>query len=110
MTGQERRAELEEDIDKWVNLSCEAQGHPEPTIIWTVTGSQVQQYWESLRKSCDPAGSQDTGGDSRDGVGVLVWCWAAVPERLHHVDQQVRVSKSQGTPHIARSGTSCISL
>ncbi|XP_064207008.1 cell surface glycoprotein MUC18 isoform X2 [Anguilla rostrata] len=41
MEGLERPAELEEDMDKWVNLSCEARGHPKPTITWSVTGSQT---------------------------------------------------------------------
>ncbi|XP_061105918.1 cell surface glycoprotein MUC18 isoform X1 [Conger conger] len=41
LKGLDWHAELEEDVDKWVNLSCEAEGYPEPTITWTVTGSQT---------------------------------------------------------------------
>ncbi|KAG9351461.1 hypothetical protein JZ751_022711 [Albula glossodonta] len=41
MNGMERRLEMEENVEKWVNLSCEARGYPKPTITWSVTGIQL---------------------------------------------------------------------
>ncbi|KAJ8388340.1 hypothetical protein AAFF_G00134940 [Aldrovandia affinis] len=41
MKGSGRREEMDENVEKWVNLSCEAQGYPKPTITWSITGSQT---------------------------------------------------------------------
>ncbi|XP_036381592.1 cell surface glycoprotein MUC18 isoform X1 [Megalops cyprinoides] len=40
MKGSGSHAEMEENMEKWVNLSCEAQGHPKPSINWSLTGTQ----------------------------------------------------------------------
>ncbi|CAL8275965.1 unnamed protein product [Arctogadus glacialis] len=39
--SEEREVELEEATGRLVNLSCEAQGHPLPTISWSIVGTQV---------------------------------------------------------------------
>lgn len=39
--GEEQEVQLEEAEGRLVNLSCEASGHPLPSITWSVTGSQV---------------------------------------------------------------------
>ncbi|KAJ3589376.1 hypothetical protein NHX12_010221 [Muraenolepis orangiensis] len=38
--SEDREVELEEATGRLVNLSCEAQGHPLPTISWNIVGSQ----------------------------------------------------------------------
>uniref|UniRef100_A0A8C4ZBF7 Ig-like domain-containing protein n=1 Tax=Gadus morhua TaxID=8049 RepID=A0A8C4ZBF7_GADMO len=39
--SEEREVELEEATGRLVNLSCEAQGHPLPTISWSIVGTQT---------------------------------------------------------------------
>lgn len=39
--GEEQEVQLEEAEGRLVNLSCEASGHPLPSITWSVMGSQV---------------------------------------------------------------------
>ncbi|XP_059912410.1 cell surface glycoprotein MUC18 isoform X2 [Gadus macrocephalus] len=39
--SEEREVELEEATGRLVNLSCEAQGHPLPTISWSIVGTQI---------------------------------------------------------------------
>lgn len=41
MVGVEQEVQLEEAAGRMVNLSCEAQGHPLPSISWNIIGSQV---------------------------------------------------------------------
>ncbi|KAM7373933.1 hypothetical protein PAMP_006617 [Pampus punctatissimus] len=41
MVGVEQEVQLEEGVGRIVNLSCEAQGHPAPSISWNIIGSQV---------------------------------------------------------------------
>lgn len=41
MVGEEQEVQLEEAEGRLVNLSCEAIGHPLPSITWSFTGSQV---------------------------------------------------------------------
>lgn len=41
MVGEELEVQLEEAEGRQVNLSCEALGHPLPSITWSFTGSQV---------------------------------------------------------------------
>lgn len=41
MVGEEQEVQLEEAEGRLVNLSCEASGHPLPSITWSVAGSQV---------------------------------------------------------------------
>lgn len=41
IVGEEQEVQLEEAEGRLVNLSCEASGHPLPSITWSVTGSQV---------------------------------------------------------------------
>lgn len=40
--GGEQEVQLEEAEGRMVNLSCEAQGHPLPSVSWNVIGSQVR--------------------------------------------------------------------
>ncbi|XP_037605561.1 cell surface glycoprotein MUC18 isoform X2 [Sebastes umbrosus] len=40
LVGVEQEVQLEEATDRMVNLSCEAQGHPPPSITWNIIGSQ----------------------------------------------------------------------
>lgn len=42
LLGVEQEVQMEEAAGKMVNLSCEAQGHPTPSISWNIVGSQVQ--------------------------------------------------------------------
>lgn len=41
MLGVEQEVQLEEAEGRVVNLSCEARGHPLPSVSWSVIGSQV---------------------------------------------------------------------
>lgn len=41
MLGVEQEVQLEEAEGRMVNLSCEARGHPLPSVSWSVIGSQV---------------------------------------------------------------------
>lgn len=41
LVGVEQEVQLEEAAGRMVNLSCEAQGHPLPSISWNIIGSQV---------------------------------------------------------------------
>lgn len=43
IVGEEQEVQLEEAEGRLVNLSCEASGHPLPSITWSVTGSQSWQ-------------------------------------------------------------------
>ncbi|XP_041657820.1 cell surface glycoprotein MUC18 [Cheilinus undulatus] len=43
MVGLEQEVQLEEAAGRMVNLSCEAQGHPLPSISWNIVGSQNWQ-------------------------------------------------------------------
>ncbi|XP_008304762.1 cell surface glycoprotein MUC18 [Stegastes partitus] len=40
LVGLEQEVQLEEAAGRMVNLSCEAQGHPLPSISWNIIGSQ----------------------------------------------------------------------
>ncbi|KAM3868977.1 cell surface glycoprotein MUC18 [Diretmus argenteus] len=40
LNGEDREVELEEAAGRLVNLSCEAHGHPLPSISWNIAGSQ----------------------------------------------------------------------
>ncbi|XP_070700035.1 cell surface glycoprotein MUC18 [Pempheris klunzingeri] len=40
LLGGEQEVQLEEAAGRMVNLSCEAQGHPLPSISWSIIGSQ----------------------------------------------------------------------
>ncbi|XP_041808121.1 cell surface glycoprotein MUC18 isoform X2 [Chelmon rostratus] len=40
LEGVEQEVQLEEAAGRMVNLSCEAQGHPVPSITWSIIGSQ----------------------------------------------------------------------
>lgn len=41
--GVDQEVQMEEATGRMVNLSCEAQGHPLPSISWNIIGSQVPQ-------------------------------------------------------------------
>lgn len=41
LAGVEDEIQLEEVAGRSLNLSCEARGHPLPSITWSITGSQV---------------------------------------------------------------------
>lgn len=41
LVGEEQEVQLEEAEGRLVNLTCEAIGHPLPSITWSFTGSQV---------------------------------------------------------------------
>ncbi|KAM4545307.1 cell surface glycoprotein MUC18 isoform 2-T2 [Odontesthes bonariensis] len=43
LMGMEQEVQLEEAAGRMVNLSCEAQGHPLPSISWNIIGSQNWQ-------------------------------------------------------------------
>ncbi|XP_076606718.1 cell surface glycoprotein MUC18 isoform X2 [Chaetodon auriga] len=51
LEGVEQEVQLEEAAGKMVNLSCEAQGHPLPSITWSVIGSQ--NWHEVVNKADD---------------------------------------------------------
>ncbi|XP_072231398.1 cell surface glycoprotein MUC18 isoform X2 [Leuresthes tenuis] len=51
LVGMEQEVQLEEAAGRMVNLSCEAQGHPLPSISWNIIGSQNWQ--EVLSKAND---------------------------------------------------------
>ncbi|XP_076017579.1 cell surface glycoprotein MUC18 [Genypterus blacodes] len=53
--GQELELELEESVGGVVNLSCEAHGHPLPTITWDIVGSQT---WYEVVKRADDLSAQ----------------------------------------------------
>ncbi|XP_069395664.1 cell surface glycoprotein MUC18 isoform X2 [Paralichthys olivaceus] len=40
LVGVDQEVQLEEATGRMVNLSCEAQGHPLPSISWSIIGSQ----------------------------------------------------------------------
>ncbi|XP_077448209.1 cell surface glycoprotein MUC18 isoform X1 [Stigmatopora argus] len=40
LVGEEQEVHLEEALGRTVNLSCEARGHPAPSITWIFVGSQ----------------------------------------------------------------------
>eukprot|EP00064_Thunnus_orientalis_P005132 superscaffoldBa00000491_g5145 len=40
LVGVEQEVQLEEATGRMVNLSCEAKGHPPPSISWNIIGSQ----------------------------------------------------------------------
>lgn len=42
IVGGEQEVQLEEAAGRMVNLSCEAQGHPLPSVSWSIVGSQVR--------------------------------------------------------------------
>ncbi|MEQ2192844.1 hypothetical protein XENOCAPTIV_018282, partial [Xenoophorus captivus] len=48
VVGVEEEVQLEEVAGRMVNLSCEAQGHPPPSISWNIIGSQVSQLTSSI--------------------------------------------------------------
>ncbi|XP_026184386.1 cell surface glycoprotein MUC18 [Mastacembelus armatus] len=41
LVGADQEVQLEEATGRMVNLSCEAQGHPLPSISWNIIGSQT---------------------------------------------------------------------
>ncbi|KAM8742118.1 cell surface glycoprotein MUC18 [Acanthopagrus schlegelii] len=43
LVGVEQEVQLEEAVGRMVNLSCEARGHPLPSITWNIIGSQNWQ-------------------------------------------------------------------
>ncbi|XP_028276705.1 cell surface glycoprotein MUC18 [Parambassis ranga] len=47
LVGVEQETQLEEATGRMVNLSCEAQGHPLPSISWNIVGSQSWQEVET---------------------------------------------------------------
>ncbi|XP_029304893.1 cell surface glycoprotein MUC18 isoform X2 [Cottoperca gobio] len=47
LVGVEQEVQLEEATGRMVNLSCEAQGHPLPSISWNIIGSQNWHEVES---------------------------------------------------------------
>uniref|UniRef100_A0A3Q1G6K1 Cell surface glycoprotein MUC18-like n=1 Tax=Acanthochromis polyacanthus TaxID=80966 RepID=A0A3Q1G6K1_9TELE len=53
LVGPEQEVQLEEAAGRMVNLSCEAQGHPLPSISWNIIGSQVslRNWVEVLNKA-----------------------------------------------------------
>ncbi|XP_061608054.1 cell surface glycoprotein MUC18 isoform X1 [Phyllopteryx taeniolatus] len=51
LVGEEQEVHLEEAVGRMVNLSCEARGHPAPSITWIFVGSQ--NWFEVFSKSSD---------------------------------------------------------
>ncbi|XP_077403034.1 cell surface glycoprotein MUC18 isoform X2 [Vanacampus margaritifer] len=51
LVGEEQEVHLEEAVGRTVNLSCEARGHPAPSVTWTFDSSQSWQ--EVFSKSSD---------------------------------------------------------
>jgi len=51
LVGIEQEVQLEEAAGRMVNLSCEAQGHPLPSISWNIIGSQVSGLTHSMNLS-----------------------------------------------------------
>ncbi|KAM4619755.1 cell surface glycoprotein MUC18-like [Polymixia lowei] len=51
LNDEDREVELEEAAGRLVNLSCEAHGHPLPTISWNIVGSQ--SWHEVVHKAND---------------------------------------------------------
>lgn len=42
--GVDQEVQMEEATGRMVNLSCEAQGFPLPSISWNIVGSQVSSH------------------------------------------------------------------
>ncbi|XP_034033942.1 cell surface glycoprotein MUC18 [Thalassophryne amazonica] len=51
LVGVDREVQQEEETGQMVNLSCEAQGHPLPSIDWSITGSQ--NWYEVVKRAND---------------------------------------------------------
>ncbi|XP_054610826.1 cell surface glycoprotein MUC18 isoform X1 [Dunckerocampus dactyliophorus] len=51
LVGEEQEVQLEEAMGRMVNLSCEARGHPAPSITWIFVGSH--RWHEVVSKSSD---------------------------------------------------------
>uniref|UniRef100_A0A1A7WMM7 Melanoma cell adhesion molecule n=2 Tax=Iconisemion striatum TaxID=60296 RepID=A0A1A7WMM7_9TELE len=51
MVGVEEEVQLEEVTGRMVNLSCEAKGHPPPSITWNIIG--IQNWQEVVSKAND---------------------------------------------------------
>ena len=47
LVGVEQEVQLEEAVGRMVNLSCEARGHPLPSVTWNIIGSQVPSLTHS---------------------------------------------------------------
>ncbi|KAK2828367.1 hypothetical protein Q5P01_019401 [Channa striata] len=50
LVGEDQEVQLEEATGRTVNLSCEAQGYPLPSISWNIIGSQNWQEVSSKSK------------------------------------------------------------
>uniref|UniRef100_A0A3B4YQ55 Cell surface glycoprotein MUC18-like n=1 Tax=Seriola lalandi dorsalis TaxID=1841481 RepID=A0A3B4YQ55_SERLL len=51
LVGMDQEVQMEEATGRVVNLSCEAQGHPLPSISWNIIGSQVSNWHEVVSKA-----------------------------------------------------------
>ena len=67
LVGVDQDVHLEEATGRMVNLSCEAQGHPLPSISWNIVGSQVPALTRSANLTSRQAVTDQSG---RRGAAV----------------------------------------
>ncbi|XP_067333883.1 cell surface glycoprotein MUC18-like [Channa argus] len=52
LVGEDQEVQLEEAIGRMVNLSCEAEGSPLPSISWNIIGTQVTKKAHDTALTC----------------------------------------------------------
>uniref|UniRef100_A0A8C2WKS7 Melanoma cell adhesion molecule a n=1 Tax=Cyclopterus lumpus TaxID=8103 RepID=A0A8C2WKS7_CYCLU len=101
LVGVEQEVRLEEATGRTVNLSCEAQGHPLPSISWNIIGSQnwnevvskvndhVTHSVVSVKVTADVSASCNASNDM--GTDVKAFSVKASKEPLAGLDNSIGV-------------------